>query len=116
MLKIVAGLLFLVAGAVWVWAWPRSHSPATLQVEAASMPAEQIHYICRETGRISQGPRVETPAINRETGRATLIQALHCKTCQRWLPAPPSLAMASQAQGPRCPIHATPLTETAEGP
>lgn len=109
--KLLAGLLVAAAGAVWAWAlWPEGPPPA-IRVEAAAAPADEIHYFCRETKQVTRGPRVPTPAVNPKTGRATLVQALFCKDCCRWLPAPPAEAQG-QAIGPRCPKHGTPLQES----
>ncbi|MGQ0636010.1 MAG: hypothetical protein ACT4QC_15475 [Planctomycetaceae bacterium] len=83
---------------------------------AGPPPAEEITYICRETKKLSRGPRQPTPAINPKTGRATLVQALYCPTCRKWYPAPPAALSERMPGGPVCPKTGTPLLETEGAP
>jgi hypothetical protein len=75
-------------------------------------PATEITYVCRETKVLSRGPRVPTPAINPQTGRATLVQALYCPECRKWGPAPPPELRERFMTGPVCPVHRAGLLET----
>lgn len=86
------------------------------EVEGGPPPAEEIMYICRETGVTSFGPRQPTPAVNPQTGKATLIQALYCPDCAKWYPAPPRELSERLPTGPRCPTHGTGLLETIPEP
>jgi len=79
--------------------------------EPGPEPSAEITFICRETGALSHGPRQPTPAINPQTGRATLVQALYCPECQKWHPAPPAEFAERMPRGPVCPIHQTAVFE-----
>ena len=107
----LAGLLLAGAAVAWYFALRPSGPPPRREVEAAAAPAEEIHYICQDTGQLSQGPRVETPALNPKTGRKRLVQALYCEACQKWLAKPEAPNIPGQSLGPRCPKHGTPLAE-----
>lgn len=106
--------LFLAAVAVGVLAagycgvhW--YSRPAT--AAAGPAPAAEITYYCRETKAFSHGPRQPTPAVNPQTGRATLVQALYCPKCRKWRPAPPPELQERFMAGPVCPVHRTALME-----
>jgi hypothetical protein len=69
-------------------------------------------YVCRETRKLSRGPRQATPAVNPKTGRETLVQALYCPKCRTWYPAPPAALAERMPGGPVCPKTGTPLLES----
>lgn len=89
----------------------------SLLPRAAARPAversREITFICTETGTLSRGPRTETPALNPALGRATLVQALYCPECRKWIPMPPPAVRQRQPLGPICPVHRIPFLETA---
>src|SRR5262245_58394827 len=111
MQKIGIALLFALAGAVLLWGWsPWKGAPASMHVEPAVEfdPEAEVTYICRETRKLIRGPRQATPAVNPQTGRPTLVQALWCETCRDWMAAPPA-DYDRIGLGPRCPRHGVPL-------
>ena len=91
----------LVAVAVYFMGRSMTDAPSA----AAAPPSAEIHWICRETGELSRGPRGEAPAVNPRTGRATLVQALYCRRCNKWYPAPPEAVRERMPAGPQCPAH-----------
>lgn len=109
-LNLLLGAL-LLAGGGWL-AW-RTLGPAPYTPVAAAAPASEITYICLETGALSRGPRVKTPALNPALGRETLVQALYCSSCQGWHRMPPAEVLERMPAGPVCPTSRTPLVETA---
>ena len=108
-LLIVGGLLLAGGG----WYWLANREPARSQTGGGPAPAAEITYVCLETGSLSRGPRVETPAINPALGRATLVQALYCERCQGWHRMPPREVLDRMPLGPVCPKTRAPLRETA---
>jgi hypothetical protein len=81
-------------------------------VSAGPAPAAEITYVCRETKKLSRGPRQSTPAVNTATGRVTLIQALYCAECRQWRAAPPPELRERFPAGPTCPVHKAALSES----
>lgn len=73
---------------------------------------DEITFICTETGETSRGELRSTPALNTRTGRRTLVQALYCRKCQKWQPAPPPVMVERSPRGPTCPLCAAPLAMT----
>ncbi|RPI85232.1 MAG: hypothetical protein EHM42_06880 [Planctomycetaceae bacterium] len=102
-------LSVLAAGWLGWQVFGPSRAAATPTVERCV----EITFICTETGALSRGPRVETPALNPALGRATLVQALYCPKCQKWVPMPPAAVLERMPLGPVCLEHRTALLETA---
>ena len=79
--------------------------------EAASAPTV---YYCTETKTVVVAARQQTPAVNPQTGRRTLVPALYCPTCRQWQPAPPPEVLQRNPGAGLCRKHKTPLI--ADGP
>ena len=107
----ISAFFVLAVAALGWWGW-RSTSSSIAQPSSPVEPLE-ITFVCLETGTLSQGPRVATPAINPATGRATLVQALYCPECRRWRPTPPAAIRERMPLGPTCVDHKVPLLESA---
>lgn len=75
---------------------------------------EEITYVCTETGKLSQGEWMPTPALNPATGRKSLVQGLYCAKCRKWYRAPPPEMVERSPRGPTCPVTGEPLS--VEGP
>lgn len=71
---------------------------------------EEITFICTETGAISHGEWMPTPALNPATGKRTLMQALYCAKCKKWFRAPPPEVAEQSPGGPVCPVSGDRLT------
>ncbi len=114
---ILASALVCVAIAILTWSfWPRQ-PPTSINVDeegsALTEATSKVAYLCRETGEVFQLAEQSSPAVNPKTGRRTLLRALYCPTCRKWMASPPPEASDRQAVGPRCPKHGTPLAITA---
>jgi hypothetical protein len=74
-----------------------------------------VVYVDRETRRpVVLSGTVETPAVNPETGRRTLMPGLYCPQCQAWHPTPPLEVLQRDPAARRCARCQSPLT--ANGP
>jgi hypothetical protein len=102
---VLPGLTFVCAMLV-----PGCANDSPPVLDGGARPAE-ITYLCRETGETLKAPRQQTPAVNPQTGRKTLVQALYCTSCQAWHAAPPPAMAERLPLGPVCPVHRTPLME-----
>lgn len=73
-------------------------------------------FVCTETGKVITAPPGETPALNPDTGRKTLMPGLYCAQCRKWYPSAP-LEVAQRNPASRlCPKHRTPMeTKGPEG-
>lgn len=78
--------------------------------DAAAETGQPVVYLCRETGRVVTGPPQPTPAVNPETGRPTLYQALYCPQCQTWRAVPPSQVYGGNPLSHVCPRHRQPMS------
>lgn len=68
-------------------------------------------YIDQETRlAVVDNVSTQTPAIHPGTGRATLVPASYCKTCQKWLPAPPIEVRERNPAAGKCPKSGDVLT------
>jgi hypothetical protein len=87
---------------------------------SASSPAESasadaaVVYVCRETKQLVQAPPQQVPAVNPNTGRATLYRAMYCADCRKWHAVPPPEAFPGNPLTYRCPKHHHQMT--ADGP
>lgn len=73
-------------------------------IGAVDAEADEMHFICTETGVVSVGEPQSTPAVNPKTGRRTLLQALYCPKCRKWYRAPPPEMAERSPRGPVCPV------------
>ncbi|MCY2966698.1 MAG: hypothetical protein NT069_24230, partial [Planctomycetota bacterium] len=112
-MKTAVGGIAIVALLVGGWFAYRAYGPGATPPVPAANRASEITYICLETGELSHGPRVETPAVNPKLGRPTLVQALYCEQCHSWYRMPPREILDRMPMGPVCPKLRHPLREVA---
>lgn len=72
-------------------------------------PVEAV-FVCTESFEVFRIPSQPSPAVNPNTGQATLVQGLYCGQCQKWYPAPPLEAVGGNAGAITCPVHRSPLS------
>lgn len=104
--------LGLFAAALYLVILPAIDSLLPRRVTAED--SRRMVYVCQETGALTVGPPQPTPAVNPETGRATLVSALYCPKCERWRAAPPLELLQRNPSAGQCPKHRVPLT--TDGP
>ncbi|QDU43264.1 hypothetical protein Mal52_17360 [Symmachiella dynata] len=73
-----------------------------------------VVYRCSETGEYVSAPPQPVPAVNPDTGRATLQRALYCSRCQHWYVVPPPNVHNGPVAGYLCPKHKLAMQE--QGP
>jgi hypothetical protein len=110
MFKTGIALAAMMMAATGYWLLAGRAAPPTA---SGPTPPAEIMYVCKETHRLIQGPRQPTPAVNPQTGRATLVQVLYCAKCNRWHLEPPPAIRDRMPSGPRCLKHNCPLLEQA---
>ena len=79
----------------------------------ADVPVDVV-YRCSETGEYVSAPPQPVPAVNPDTGRATLQRALYCSRCQHWYVVPPPNVHNGPVAGYLCPKHKLAMQE--QGP
>lgn len=77
--------------------------------ESQSSHSDEVTYVCLETHKIVVLPKTETPAVNPETGRRTLVEAKFCADCNKWYPTPQTGGVGGQPARCVCPVHGHPL-------
>lgn len=82
--------------------------------EESAADTEKMVFYCTETREIVVADRQPMPAVHPNTGRKTLQQALYCKTCGQWQPAPPLEQLGGNPSNVICRKHKIPLQ--ADGP
>jgi hypothetical protein len=102
-----AGLLVGV-GLLAYWVLPAG-SPAR---SAATDSPTDVAYLCRETSQLILAPPQQVPAVNPQTGRATLFRALYCPDCQDWRAVPPPETFSGNPLTYPCPKHKRQMTAT----
>jgi hypothetical protein len=103
-LKYIAPLLGLAILGYWIF------SPASREGNASENTIETVPYICRETKQIVEAPLTQVPAVNPNTGRATLFRALYCPACKKWHTVPPPDVFPGNPLMYPCPKHHRPMT------
>lgn len=102
MRNILFVLLALAAMGTGGWTVFRQLQSSPVSLTVGEEP-EEITYICTETHTVSRGEWQTMPAVNPQTGRRTLVQALYCQQCGQWYPAPPPEMAQQSPRGPACP-------------
>lgn len=97
------GGVFVVILAGWFYLFATDAQPT---------PEPQVVYLCRETGELIRGARQSLPAVNPNTGRATLQLALYCDKCDRWHAVPPPDVFPGNPLGYPCPKHHVPMSDS----
>lgn len=83
--------------------------------EATGAPVRSVPYLCRESGELLLAPEGPTPAVHPQTGQATLLRALYCERCGKWLPVPPADVYRGNPLSYQCPDHEAALSSTGPG-
>ena len=99
-------IVISIVGILAYWFAPAS-SPAGIETP-------EVTYLCRETGKVVRLPAQSVPAVNPQTGRATLYRALYCEKCKAWQPVPGPDVFPGNPLRYSCPKHDRPMAQ--EGP
>lgn len=76
--------------------------------------ANKMVYVDTETRQAYVGNRIDTPAINPQTGKSTLMPGLYCPNCKTWHAVPPLDQINRIPNARRCVKTRVPLL--ADGP
>jgi hypothetical protein len=106
-LKYLSVLVLIASVSYWLLS-------ADSSAESASAEGGSVVYLCRESQGLFRLPAQPVPALNPETGRATLYRALYCPTCRKWQPVPPADVFPGNPLSYPCPKHQR--TMRADGP
>jgi uncharacterized protein YbaR (Trm112 family) len=109
-------IVLLVAACCGLAGWTVYQQTKTTPVEISvtEETTDEITLLNTATGVVTRVDWVPTPAIDPQTGKATLVQALYCEKCRKWYPAPPQAMAERLPGGPVCYYDKTRLT--AAGP
>lgn len=108
LLKYIAPIVTLALLGLWFL------TPGSQEGNAQESVIETVPYICRETKQVIEAPVSPVPAVNPNTGRATLFRALYCSDCKKWHAVPPPDVFPGNPVTYPCPKHRQPMTN--EGP
>lgn len=87
------------------------------QSDSSESETESTVYVDLKSGEaVLAEPSQQLPAVNPATGRATLMPALYCPTCEKWYPAPPADQLNRQPGAGLCPKTKTPLIHDGPRP
>lgn len=76
---------------------------------------QQMVFVDTKTQIAVVGPVTDQfPALNKETGKRTLMPGLYCPKCEKWYPVPSPDQINHRPDGGLCPKTKTPLI--ADGP
>lgn len=81
---------------------------------AAKTPTQRVYFDSESKRAVAADMSPETPAVNPQTGRRTLLPALYCAKCQEWRAAPPLQELQRNPKARLCPKCKGPLV--ADGP
>lgn len=95
-----AVLAVAVLGGILLWMTARNG-------EAQSHP--DVTYVCSETGKVVVAPAQQTPAVNPETGRRTLLRGVYCTQCDKWYTTPVADRAGGNPREVRCRVHDIPM-------
>ena len=79
---------------------------------ASAETAQDVAYLCKETKKLIKAPPQPVPAVNPQTGRATLYRALYCGECKAWKAVPPPDVFPGNPLTYPCPKHQRQMTST----
>ncbi len=101
-------LLLATVGVAAYWILPSRSSRGNVSRDTT----EDVMYLCRETKQRMQAPPQQVPAMNPQTGRATLYRALYCAECKGWRAVPPPELYPGNPLTYRCPKHHRQMTSS----
>ena len=107
-LKYIGLSLGLLLLGTWIF------SPGSQEGKASEKGIETVPYLCRETKMVVKAAPAPVPAVNPQTGKATLYRALYCPDCKKWHAVPPPDVFAGHPLTYPCPKHRRAMS--AEGP
>ncbi|MBX3443224.1 MAG: hypothetical protein KF774_12530 [Planctomyces sp.] len=64
---------------------------------------ETVYYDTATKSTFVMERAFETPAVHPQTGRPTLVPAIHCPKCSQWRPTPPVEELQRNPKAMECP-------------